>query len=70
MTRILCSGLLHNNRGCERRAQCANYVHWTDDPRSQFNACGSAGAPEYQHFAPRGVAIEPKPVLLQRDFFL
>lgn len=49
MNRVICSGL--GPPCCEKRERCANYVHWTVDPRSEFNAC--KGEP-YKHFVPIG----------------
>lgn len=45
-----CSGLNHNG-GCERRQECANYRHWLDDPRSEFNVCAALGG-NFAHFVP------------------
>ena len=44
----ICSGLGWREP-CSKRGQCANYVHWTMDKRSQFNAC-SQGAKPFIHF--------------------
>lgn len=53
--RILCSGL-GSFSPCEKRDQCANYVHWLDDPRSEFNACTITGQP-FRHYVPRDVPV-------------
>jgi hypothetical protein len=49
-----CSGL-GSIKPCERRADCANYRHWTDDPRSQFNICTITGKP-FKNFVPKNIA--------------
>lgn len=54
MTRY-CSGL-GGFRPCERRHECANYRHWLDDPRSEFNVCTVTGRP-FKHFVPRDIAV-------------
>lgn len=36
-----CSGL--GERPCERRGNCANFMHWTENPRSAFNLCTPLG---------------------------
>lgn len=51
-----CSGLIDNNKGCERRNQCANYRHWLDDPRSEFNVCAALGG-EFAHFVPINIPV-------------
>jgi hypothetical protein len=45
-----CSGL-GDFKPCEHRDQCANYRHWLDDPRSEFNVCAALGK-SYAHFVP------------------
>lgn len=51
----LCSGL-GSFAPCEKRDQCANYVHWIDDPRSEFNACAAAGQP-LKYYIARDISI-------------
>lgn len=60
MTR-LCSGLHSSNACCDRRAQCANYVHWLDDPRSEFNICTITGQP-FKHYVPLDIPIAAVPM--------
>jgi hypothetical protein len=60
MTR-LCSGLHSSNTCCDRRAQCANYVHWLDDPRSEFNICTITGQP-FKHYVPLDIPIAAVPM--------
>lgn len=52
----LCSGL-GSIQPCQRRHECANYVHWIDDPRSEFNICTITGRPS-KHFVPRDIPVE------------
>lgn len=52
----LCSGLDSLNTCCERRDQCANYTHWLDDPRSEFNICTITGQP-FKHYVSRDISI-------------
>jgi len=52
-----CSGL-STFAPCEKRDQCANYVHWLDDPRSEFNVCTITGQP-FKHYVSRGLPIAP-----------
>lgn len=55
----ICSGLGWREP-CSKRGQCANYVHWTIDKRSQFNAC-SQGAKPFAYFVP-AVQVPAMPV--------
>lgn len=55
MMRQLCSGL-GSIAPCEKRDQCANYVHWTQDPRSKFNICTVTGD-QFKHYVQRGAQI-------------
>ena len=50
----LCSGLNSSGPPCDKRSQCANYMHWTDDMRSEFNICTMTGQP-LKHFVPRDI---------------
>jgi len=50
-----CSGL-GSFAPCERRVDCANYRHWTDDPRSEFNICTITGQP-FKHFVPKNIPV-------------
>lgn len=51
-----CSGLTDFNSACERRHQCANYRHWLDDPRSEFNVCAAPGG-NFAHFVPINIPV-------------
>ncbi len=42
---------------CEKRSECANYVHWLNDPRSEFNICTITGQ-AFKNYTPRGVPIQ------------
>ncbi len=50
-----CSGL-GTFAPCEKRDQCANYVHWLDDPRSEFNICTITGY-RFKHFVSRDILV-------------
>lgn len=50
-----CSGLGSFNP-CEKRGMCANYKHWIDDPRSEFNACTITGH-AFKFFVPRDAPV-------------
>jgi hypothetical protein len=56
MSRRQCSGLSSVMPCCEKRSQCANYIHWLDDPRSEFNICTVTGSP-FKHFVPLDIPI-------------
>ncbi len=54
-----CSGL-GSIAPCEKREFCANYRHWTEDPRSEFNICTVTGKP-FKFFVPIGAPLVQKP---------
>jgi len=51
----ICSGL-ESFGVCEKRDQCANYVHWLDDPRSEINVCTTTGQ-AFKYYVPRNIPI-------------
>lgn len=63
-----CSGLIDNNRGCERRNTCANYRHWLDDPRSEFNVCTALGG-NFAHYVPINIPLIMEATGLQGVLF-
>ena len=62
----ICSGL--GREPCPKRETCANYVHWTLDPRSQFNACISSRSP-LAHFSPIGARVAITTQIPQQELF-
>ncbi len=52
-----CSGL-GSMAPCAKREDCANYLHWTVDPRSEFNLCTQAGG-GFPFFVSRDIAAVP-----------
>jgi hypothetical protein len=62
-----CSGLGSINP-CERRDQCANYRHWLDDPRSEFNVCAVLGG-NFAHFVPINIPVSVSVPGLQMGLF-
>lgn len=63
--RVICSGLgAFVDLPCPKREACANYTHWTKDPRSVFRACLDD---KFPHFVPLNAA--PVPVAGQQELF-
>lgn len=65
-TRI-CSGL-GCFAPCLKREQCANYVHWTVDPRSEFNACHADNG-KLKHFIHIGTQAPLRKPIPQQELF-
>ena len=61
--RVICSGL-STFAPCPKREACANYTHWTEDPRSVFSACLDD---KFPHFVP--LDATPAPVAGQQELF-
>jgi hypothetical protein len=62
--RVICSGLGSAQPCCPKRDACANYKHWTEDPRSVFRACLDN---KFQHFVPLNAT--PVPGVGQQELF-
>jgi hypothetical protein len=62
----ICSGLGWRDP-CAKRDQCANYVHWTLDRRSDFNVCSPTG--KLKHFVQIGAPAPTAKPTPQQDFF-
>lgn len=68
-----CAALIHNNRRCEKHAQCSRAVVWFDDLKADFNLCAEdeSDPGEFRHFIgmaqpaeapPKAVRAQPKPI--------
>jgi hypothetical protein len=53
---------------CAKREDCANYLHWTVDPRSEFNLCTQAGS-GFPFFVSRDIAAAPAMATDQGSLF-
>lgn len=62
----ICSGLGWLTP-CQKREHCANYVHWSIDSRSQFNACSDSRT--LRHFIQIGSPLPSAKPAPQSELF-
>lgn len=63
----ICSGLGWREP-CLKRDHCTNYVHWTLDCRSEFNACHAISG-KLKHFIQIGTTVPTAKPIPQQELF-